>query len=109
MLFIERDEQGAIRAICRGEETPNREPASLLDDEVLSFLKESGEIDALTQVLASSDNSLIRVLEDLIDVLITKNVLLFTDLPQEAQEKIRRRKDIRRQLSREDIVVDDII
>lgn len=109
MLFIERNEQGAITAIRQGEYQSDREPFSLLDDEVLAFLKESGEIDTLSQVLAFSDNTLIRVLEDLIDVLIEKKVLLFTDLPPEAQEKIRERKRIRSRLSEDDIMVEDIL
>ncbi|WP_028585983.1 hypothetical protein [Desulfogranum mediterraneum] len=109
MLFVERDEHGAIVAIRQGTAGADREPVSFLDDEVLSFLKESGELDALSQMLALSDNSLIRVLEDLVDLLISKKIILFTDLPQEAQEKIRERKRIRQHLSKDDLMVADIL
>ncbi|EKD97704.1 MAG: hypothetical protein ACD_23C00767G0001, partial [uncultured bacterium] len=33
-------------------------------------------------VLSQTDTSLVRVLEDLIDVLITRGVIQFTDLPE---------------------------
>ncbi len=109
MLYIERNREGRIVAIRQGQAAEGREPASLLDEEVLSFLQGSGEIDALAQVLSLSDGSIIRVLEDLVEVLVRKNVILFTDLPVEAQEKIRQRQKMRRKIGREQIMVDDIL
>ena len=40
-----------------------------------------------------------RVVEDLIDVLIAKNLINFTDFPPEAQKKMLRRQNLRRTLS----------
>ncbi|HEB50013.1 MAG TPA: hypothetical protein ENI89_05335 [Desulfobulbus sp.] len=109
MLYIERDQDGHIVAIRQGQAADGLEPASLLDEEVLSFLRGSGEIDALAQVLSMSDASIIRVLEDLVDVLVRKKVILFTDLPAEAQEKIRQRQRMRRRIGHDQIMVDDIL
>ena len=49
--------------------------------------------------LSQSDTSLVRVLEDLIDVLITRGVIQFTDLPEAAQAKLLERRETRASLS----------
>ena len=109
MLSIERNEAGAIVAIRNSARTEGVEPASLLDEEVLAFLRASGELDALAQLLALSDNAIVRVLEDLIDMLIDKKLILFTELPAAAQEKLSGRKRIRQQLGSGDLMVDDVL
>jgi len=108
MLYVDRNRAGEIIAVHRqiqGEKEGER--LSLLNEEVLSFLGRSGEIDSLAQLLALTDDSIIRVLEDLIDLLIRKNVILFTELPEEAQEKIRERKQARQKISADSIMIDD--
>jgi hypothetical protein len=45
--------------------------------------------------LAESDLRLVRVLEDLIDLLIDKEVIRFTDLPAPAQEQLMERRSLR--------------
>ena len=45
-----------------------------------------------------SDAEFVRVLEDLIDTLISKNILRHTDLPIAAQKKINARKGMRNRL-----------
>ncbi len=109
MLFVERDDEGNIAAIRQGPPQDGLEPVSLLDDEILLFLQGSGDINAISQLLTLSDKTIIRVVEDLIDLLISKKIILFTELPAEAQDKIRQRKRARQQLSHDGIMVDDII
>jgi len=110
MLFIERDTKGAITAIRKGtEQGSEQEPVSLLDEEVLSFLQSTGEIEPLSQMLMHSDASIIRVLEDLIDLLIAKKIILFTELPPEARGKILSRKRLRAQMTDTQLMVDDIL
>jgi hypothetical protein len=48
--------------------------------------------------LSQTDTSLVRVLEDLIDVLITRGVIQFTDLPEAAQAKLLERRETRASL-----------
>jgi len=50
-------------------------------------------------VLSQTDTSLVRVLEDLIDVLITRGVIQFTDLPEAAQAKLLERRETRASLN----------
>ena len=48
--------------------------------------------------LQESDMRLVRVLEDLIDLLIDRDVIRFTDLPLPAQEKLMERRSLRQTL-----------
>lgn len=48
--------------------------------------------------LSLSDAEFIRVLEDLIDVLISNGTIRLTDLPPQALEKLNKRKQTRRNL-----------
>lgn len=58
--------------------------------------------------LTHSDIEFIRVIEDVIDVLIDKKLLTFTDLPDKVREKILSRKDARDRLAgSNDLVVPD--
>ncbi len=50
-------------------------------------------------VLSQTDVGLARVLEDLIDVLITRGVIQFTDLPLVAQLKLMERRETRANLA----------
>ena len=49
-------------------------------------------------LLSQSDTAIARVLEDLVDVLITRGVIQFTDLPIAAQSKLLSRRQTRAQL-----------
>lgn len=51
------------------------------------------------EALSQSDAAIARVLEDLIDVLITRGVIQFTDLPAAAQTKLMSRREARARLS----------
>jgi predicted HTH transcriptional regulator len=110
MLYVERNEKGEIVAVRRQEPgEKDGEKLSLLNAEVLAFLSQSdSEVNkSLEQILSLSDESIIRVLEDLIDLLIKKNIILFTELPEEAQEKIRGRKHARQMISSDSLMIDD--
>lgn len=95
MPYIKRDDSGRICLV-------NLEPGEGLlevspnSPEVLEFLKRMGiEQNSLEQ----SDMRLVRVLEDLIDLLIARDVIRFTDLPQAAQEKLLERRSLRQSLN----------
>ena len=54
--------------------------------------------EAAEQQLSQSDTSIVRVLEDLVDVLVQRGVIQFTDLPQAAQDKLMSRQQTRARL-----------
>ena len=95
MLYVLRDNDGKITGLTTTV-SPGAEEASLSNPEVTDFL-------------ADSDFGLIRVIEDLIDVLVDKNVMTITDLPEQAQLKLLYRKNSRTLLDGKDggILADD--
>jgi hypothetical protein len=100
MPYVKRDEQGRIIAV-------NLEPADDLMElpsgspELLEFMRRMG----LEQnTLEQSDMRLVRVLEDLIDLLIARDVIRFTDLPLPAQEKLMERRSMRQSLGALDLL-----
>ena len=94
MPYVMRDEQGRITTV-------NLEPGNGLEElspgslELIEFMHSMG----LEQgSLQESDMRLVRVLEDLIDLLIDRDVIRFTDLPLPAQEKLMERRSLRQTL-----------
>jgi hypothetical protein len=98
--YVKRDEQGRISTLslttANGlEELPASSP------ELLDFMRNAG----LEQsTLQQSDMRLVRVLEDLIDLLIDRDVIRFTDLPLPAQEKLMERRSMRQSLGALDLL-----
>jgi hypothetical protein len=109
MLYVERDGEGAIIAM-HGSPKPNAsEEKSIVDEEILDFLNKTVSADSRKLLLSLSDMGIIRLLEDLIDLLIHKNVIFYTELPEQAQEKIRERKRLRETITPQTLTVDDIL
>ncbi|TGU70347.1 hypothetical protein E4633_19360 [Geomonas terrae] len=106
MLYIERGEDGKIVALHKTPITQDAEQKPLMDTEVLAFLNESG---AWGESLAFSDAATVRVIEDLVDLLVRKNVINFTELPEQAQQRIKTRQSLREKISASDLLVHDII
>lgn len=111
MPYVSRDAGGAVSGIFLkpgsgvSEFLPNDHP------DILSFfggvLPESVESTPLSE-LTHSDIAFIRVIEDVVDILIHKNLLTFTELPEKAREKILSRRDARGRLAgSNDLVVPD--
>ena len=105
MVFVQRDADGVVIGVLR-RELSDAEAASGLwqaaadaDDDVAQFARRLGEA-VESNPLALTDADLARVTEDLIDVLIDRAVIQFTDLPVAAQNKLLQRRQTRANLSR---------
>lgn len=107
MAYVKRDDQGNIIEVFDAAQAGAEEYLSINSEELVAFLKQSEDPDAARTVLTDSDLSLVRVLEDLINTLIDKEVILFTDLPPAAREKLANREKIRGQLSDLDNLMGD--
>ena len=108
-MYIERSADGKIIGL-RKEPGPNSaEVKSLSDQEVVEFLEQNLESDKLKILLSQTDMSFIRLLEDLIDLLMKKNIVILTEFPEKAQEKLIGRKRIREKISSQNLVVEDIL
>jgi len=57
--------------------------------------------------LLQSDIDLIRVIEDLVEILMEKNIITITDFPVAAIEKLVSRRGVRNQLSNASGIVND--
>lgn len=109
MLYVERDKIGNIIALHIKPEVNAREQKAIMDEEILEFLNKSVDTDPWVHLLSLSDIGIIRILEDLINLLIRKNIIMLTDLPEEAQAKIRERQRVRQKISPNNLMVDDIL
>ncbi len=89
MPYIKRNASGRIIGISEQAERGADEEVDLANPEVQRYLET-----AMKQ-LSSSDTETIRVIEDLVDLLIEKKLILLTDLPVAAQKKLSERQQIR--------------
>ena len=81
MRYVERDGAGNIVAIYAVAHEGATEVIAPEDPELLGFVTEGSTEDAMRTYLATSDSDLLRILEDMINVLIDNNVMLLTDFP----------------------------
>jgi hypothetical protein len=91
MPYIQRDENGKIikasaRTLVGGELVPHNNP------DVVEFLKLRGQnpqnVEFALSELRRTDNEMARAVEDIIMVLLKKNVVKMTDLPKPVQDRM---------------------
>jgi hypothetical protein len=91
MPYIQRNQNGKIfkvsaRTLIGGELVPHNNP------EVLEFLKLRGQdpqhVEAALGELRRTDNEMSRAVEDVIMVLLKKNLFKMSDLPKPVQDRM---------------------
>lgn len=102
-MYVSRDETGALRKVSREASPECREWLPGDDPELDRFLGRETAADPLL----ASDLELVRVLEDLIQVLMDKGLISFTDLPDAARDKLLTRKSLRRRLNSVNLLDDE--
>jgi hypothetical protein len=100
MPYVSRDESGRINGVFDHAEVGVSEEVPPNDPELARFLADQGlsSPDAIRQLLSESDLRMVRLVDDLIDLLIDKSVIKFTDLPPAAGEKYLQRQVARKRL-----------
>lgn len=98
MPWVQRNEEGHIVAVYN-EEYEGLEEVQPLDEELQQFLVDGTGLEPINLEWMQSDLSLSRVLEDLIDMLIEKKVITFTDFPDGAQKKLLERRGFRKEFA----------
>ena len=98
MPYVRRNAEGAIESLHRqgadgGEFLPDGHP------DVQAFVGNASTDDGFMRL----DADFVRVIEDVIDTLIVKNVLNITDLPEQAQAKLFARKSFRERVSKQSL------
>ncbi|MBA2778938.1 tryptophan synthase subunit beta like protein [Billgrantia kenyensis] len=96
-MFIKRSESGQIEQVSREATEECREFVPPCSPELQAFVAEGEDHD--NQALTQSDLAFVRVLEDVINVLMDKGVISFTDLPEPAQQKLLDRQSLRKRIN----------
>ena len=92
MFHVSRSVDGAIQSVSK-QFVPGGEALDENDPEIQRFFKNTSG-----PGFDAADADFVRVLEDLIDTLILKNVIHHTDLPPAAQKKLMIRKGLRNRI-----------
>jgi hypothetical protein len=96
MPYVSRNPQGEIESLHRHTASTAEE---FLDDqhpEVQAFVGHHTAPQEFDQL----DAEFVRVIEDVIDTLIVKNIINITELPERAQAKLFARKSFRERVSK---------
>ena len=102
MPYAVRNTQGKIIALLKEAPQGNTTPINPSDPDVIEFLQHNHctstgprTSNIPQRALADSDLEIVRVTEDIIQLLISKNIILFTELPNAVQRKLLNRKKLR--------------
>jgi hypothetical protein len=108
MYYIERDAQGRIIQVAMTSFHAMTEQTAASTAEIDEWFRQRDIREASLLQLRQSDLEMVRVLEDLIEVLMSKGVISITDLPLVAQNKLTNRAQARLSLSGlEGLIADD--
>lgn len=104
MPYVKRSADGRIVAVSASETDTTREWVEEGSHDLNAFLLDmalgkEGTDPTLVRALSESDLAMIRVVEDVVDLLIEQNLLRFTDLPAPAQEKLMQRRSLRQNMN----------
>jgi hypothetical protein len=105
MVFIKRDDANRVCAIYDQKTSETMDELACDDPEVLEFLVKC-TLDNKIPFL-KSDLELIRVVEDLIQILLAKNIISITDFPAPAVDKLVTRNKIREQFQGISYIIGD--
>ena len=97
MPYVTRRSDGSIDALHRDAPDAHAELLAAEHPEIASFL---GGAPAAGDAFDRLDADFVRVIEDVIDTLITRHIINITDLPDQAQAKLFARKSYRERAGR---------
>lgn len=104
MPYVIRDAEGKIIAASSTPLDGACEQIAADAPELLAFVEAlTGEVSEL----ALSDMKLIRAIEDIVDLLISKNIICITDLPPAVQNKLLERRSLRHSLNALNLIGED--
>ena len=112
MPYVQRNQSGAIVSLTALPVADEDQFLKPDDPEVIQFLSHpeiGGDMRAQSEFeLFAADLKMIRVVEDLIDLLTQKGIIMFSELPPPVQEKILCKKTVRETFQHScDIIVND--
>ncbi|MCE8018868.1 tryptophan synthase subunit beta like protein [Halomonas sp. MCCC 1A11036] len=106
-MYVKRNESGEIEQLSRETTADCKEFIEPNSPELLAFI---GSDEAAQQAaLRRSDLEFVRVLEDVIELLMDRGAISFTDLPSAAQEKLMARQSLRQRANCVELLDDDSV
>jgi len=101
MPYVTRDVAGVIIALNQAPNDQTTEWLDVNDQEIIAYNQrhQIHQHQQAKQALSASDAEMIRVIEDVIDLLIAKQVFIYTELPDAVQQKLGMRRSLRQTLN----------
>lgn len=100
MPYVTRNENGEVVAIHHNKGEGNGQWEDITATGVIDFLKQTDTPpDQAKLALTGSDNEMVRVIEDLVDLLMEKQIFVYTELPAVVQAKLDARKQLRKDMN----------
>jgi hypothetical protein len=107
MPFIKRDQHGAVVAVHHQPVEEGLEEVAAEHPDLARFLHKTLLDFAVNRTWIESDLSMVRVVEDVVDMLIDRKVFLFMDLPEPVQRKFLERRGLRAEFAYMDTLFGD--
>lgn len=92
-MFVKRNATGEIIAISKVADGNIGEVLADDSPELLQFIQNEKSPEQIA--LEQTDQSMARVMEDVVGLLVEQGVIRFTDLPTIAQDKLLNRRELR--------------
>lgn len=99
MPFVRKDNAGTIISVFHQKIADDLVEIAHDDPELTAYLEVTAPQAEERRKMIESDMQMARVMEDLIDVLIDKGVIMFTDFPEAAQQKLMARRGLRKEFA----------
>lgn len=110
-MYVKRDSTGLIVAVSLASQPGFEEQIDPADPAVhafqAAFMAPDQSVDEQARQLRNSDTELVRVVEDLVNLLTDKGIIQFTELPEAAQRKLLERKNLRKHIRHLDLLDED--
>ena len=97
MPYVKRDGSGYITAMFDQPQADAAELVPAQSPEITLFLY--GPPGERGRGMLASDLDLVRVIEDLVELMVSKGLIQFTDLPDAVRSKVFQRKGLRQQIA----------
>ncbi|CDF83907.1 conserved hypothetical protein [Pseudomonas knackmussii B13] len=88
MVYVQRDGHGKLLRVESQPFEGMNDTLAYQSDELKDWLEARTEVRSRLDLLRHSDLDLVRVLEDVVNVLVERGVIRYTDLPEAARRKL---------------------
>ncbi len=106
MPYVIRNNNGEIVTLHQSQNDANAQWLEEDNPEINAFIKNTATPNKVKQALTGSDNEMARVIEDLVDLLMQKQIFVYTELPEAVQAKLNIRKQLRQDISTLENLID---